>query len=92
MGTFHHDKGALHGITVVVRTSGSRIWVGRCDTIDERGVHLLDADACEDAAPGVAQAWLAQAAKVGVWPRHPRALVPAAEVLAVEPLGSLRRN
>jgi hypothetical protein len=96
MGTFHHDRGALHGITVVVRTNASRTWVGRCDTIDERGVHLLDADVHEatGAGAGAAEAageWLAQAAKVGVWPRHPRVLVPAAEVAAVEPLGALRR-
>jgi hypothetical protein len=91
VGTFHHDKGALHGITVVVHTTGTRTWVGRCDTIDERGVFLLDADGHE-AAPGAPDAatWLRQAAAVGVWPRHPAVLVPAAEVREVTPLGRLR--
>ena len=91
MGTFHSDKGELHGITVVVETSGSETWVGRCDTIDDRGVHLLDADHHEPApgAPGK-QEWLAQAARFGVWPRRPSVLVPAAAVTAVRRLGDLR--
>ena len=43
MGTFHQHRGELHGITVVVET-GAELWVGRCDTADDRGVFLLDAD------------------------------------------------
>ena len=31
MGTFHHDKHELHGITVVVDTEGPKVFVGRCD-------------------------------------------------------------
>lgn len=91
MGTFHHDKGELHGITVVVRTLPGRTWVGRCDTIDASGVHLLDADVHEPApaAPGI-EAWLQGAVAYGVWPRHRRVLVPAAEVSGVERLGALR--
>ena len=91
MGTFHNDKGELHGITVVVRTTTGRTWVGRCDTLDAAGAHLLDAD-LHEAAPGApsAEVWLAQAARMGVWPRHPRVLVPAAEVADVERLGELR--
>jgi hypothetical protein len=91
LGTFHHGKGDLHGITVVVRTTTGRTWVGRCDTLDAEGAHLLDADRHE-AAPGgpTAEAWLAQAARLGVWPRHPHVLVPAAEVADVRRLGDLR--
>jgi len=91
VGTFHHDKGELHGITVVVRTSDGTTWIGRCDTIDAEGVHLLDADrhAPAPSAPS-REEWLAQAAAYGVWPRHPRALVAADQVTGVERLGSLR--
>lgn len=92
MGTFHHDKGELHGITVVVRAQGGLTWIGRCDTIDAAGVHLLDADRHEP-APGAPsrEAWLAQAAAYGVWPRHPHVLLPAAGVSNVERLGTLRK-
>ena len=31
MGTFHQGKSELHGITVVVDTTGPEIFVGRCD-------------------------------------------------------------
>ena len=87
MGTFHDGKGELHGITVVVRTTTGRTWVGRCDTVDAHGAHLLDADVHEGAG---ADAWLAQAARLGIWPRHPQVLVPAAEVREVVRLGDLR--
>ena len=33
MGTFHQGKGDLHGITVVVDTTGRCVFVGRCDTV-----------------------------------------------------------
>jgi hypothetical protein len=91
VGTFHNDKGDLHGITVVVETNRARTWVGRCDTIDESGVHLLDADLHEP-APGApdAQEWLANAARFGVWPKNPRVLVLAGEVTSVRRLGDLR--
>jgi hypothetical protein len=95
VGTFHHDKGELHGITVVVETNRARTWVGRCDTIDQAGVHLLDADVHDPAtgsgqgAPGRAE-WLANAARYGVWPKNARVLVPAGEVTSVKRLGDLR--
>jgi len=38
MGTFHHDRHELHGITVVVDTSGPEIFVGRCDDMDDRQI------------------------------------------------------
>lgn len=90
MGTFHHDKHALHGITVVVDTSGSRVFVGRCDDIDDEGVILLDADVHEDGAGGKSkQEWVTQAAQVGVWKKLDRVVVPAADVTSVVRLGDL---
>ena len=44
MGTFHDDRGPLHGITVVVDTKGPQVYVGRCDTYDARWLVLNDAD------------------------------------------------
>ena len=91
MGTFHDDKGELHGITVVVDTTGPHLWIGRCDTITEEGVLLLDADVHEEATDAsTKQAFVEKAAKVGVWKKHDRVLVPAAEVRTVTPLGQFR--
>lgn len=95
MGTFHSDKGELHGITVVVDTKGSKVFVGRCDTVIDQGVILLDGDVHDSAEPNADGAlvskddYLAKAAKWGVWKRYDRVLVPTEEVAFVRPLGSL---
>jgi hypothetical protein len=91
LGTFHHGKGDLHGITVVVDTRGPRVWVGRCDVVTDEGVLLLDADAHEEGPDGPTKAeWVGRAARVGVWKRWDRVLVPAAEVASVRRLGEVR--
>ena len=90
MGTFHHDAHELHGITCVVETTGPRTYVGRVDTIDARGVVMLDADLHEE-APGAAtkDAWIAKAARVGHWPRHPKIVVAVDDVASVRRLGDV---
>ncbi|MGE0192514.1 MAG: hypothetical protein AB7T63_10795 [Planctomycetota bacterium] len=95
MGTFHHDKGDLHGITVVVDTPGPLVYVGRCDTITPEGVILLDADVHDASLPGSAgapvskEAYLKRAAAWGVFKRHDRVVVPHADVASVRRLGEL---
>jgi len=95
MGTFHDHKGALHGITVVVDLTDDRLFVGRCDTVLEEGVVLLDADMHDASAPGKdgelcsKAEYLKKAARVGVWARIDRIVVPAAEVASVTPLSEL---
>jgi hypothetical protein len=89
MRTFagHSHKHALHGITVVVETDGPELYVGRCDDIDEAGVHLRDADrhhATESDVPR--EEFLAKARRLGVWPNHRHLTVPAAAVRAVNRL------
>jgi hypothetical protein len=91
MGTFHHDKGELHGITVVVETKGPRVFVGRCDTVTPEGVLLLDADVHEEGEGRASKdEYLRRAARVGVWKKLDRVLVPAAEVEGIRPLSDLR--
>lgn len=90
MGTFHQDKHQLHGITVVVDTAGPELYVGRCDDMDDERVILLDADVHRqgDDGPG-REEWLDRAARFGVWARHPRLVLPRAEVTSVRRLGDL---
>ena len=91
MGTFHSDKGELHGITVVVDTTGADVWIGRCDEMDDQRVILLDADMHTDGANGKSKAdYIAHAAKVGVWNKHPRVELPLSDVASVKRLGDLR--
>ena len=91
MGTFHHDLGELHGITVVVDTVGPRVYVGRCDTVMPQGVVLLDGDVHEETQGGPTKdAWVQKAAKFGVWKSFDREVVPAAEVSSIRRLGDVR--
>ena len=91
MGTFHSGKGGYHGITIVVDTKGPRVYVGRCDTVDAEGVHLLDADVHEEGAGAPTKdEWVRQASRYGVWARLPAVTVPAAEVAAIRRLGDVR--
>ena len=39
---FHPGHHQLHGVTVVLETKGSHTYIGRFDTEDEAGAHLLD--------------------------------------------------
>ena len=95
MGTFHNDKGELHGITVVVDTDGPEVFVGRCHEVTADGVVLLDVDVHSaeagdggDAAASKA-AWVSRAARFGVWGRHRQLVVPRERVASLRRLGDV---
>src|SRR5437868_15340467 len=93
MGTFHQDKSALHGITVVVDTKGSRVYIGRCDDEDEKQVILLDVDFHEDGANGKSKAdYVKRAAKFGTWKKMDHVIIPREEVVSVTRLGEVPRT
>jgi hypothetical protein len=90
MGTFHHDKGELHGITVVVDTTGPEIYVGRCDTLDERAIVLLDADVHTAGVEGSSkEEYLRQVARFGHWKKHERIVIETRNVASVRRLGEV---
>ncbi|MCB1035976.1 MAG: hypothetical protein KDD47_19295 [Acidobacteria bacterium] len=90
MGTFHQDKGELHGITVVVETHGAEIFVGRCDTVTPAGVILMDADRHQDGEDGRSkEEYLRQAARFGVWKKFDRLMVPTEQVASVRRLSEI---
>jgi hypothetical protein len=90
MGTFHQDKGELHGITVVVDTNGPEVFVGRCHEVRDEGVLLMDADVhtVETGTPSK-QDWVRRAARYGVWARHRQLLVPTEKVVSIQRLGDV---
>ncbi len=80
MGTFHDDKGDLHGMTLAVRTADA-VAVGRCDTVSADAIVLLDADVHAEGDDGrTNDEWLSRAARFGVAPRHPRVTLPLSDV------------
>src|SRR5437867_3912062 len=90
MGTFHKDKSALHGITVVVDTVGPKVYVGRCDDEDDEQIVLVDADVHEDGQNGRSKAeYVQRAAKFGVWKKFDHIAIPRAEVASVKRLGEI---
>ena len=90
MGTFHQDKSALHGITVVVDTKGPKVYVGRCDDEDSDHVILLDADVHEDGQNNRTKAqYIERASKFGVWKKLDHVAIPRAEVLSIKRLGEV---
>ncbi len=90
MGTFHNDKGELHGITVVVDTTGSRVVIGRCEEVTPVAVILNDAESHETGAGGKSKDdFIRRAAQVGVWPKLKRVVVPIGEVASIRRLGEI---
>lgn len=90
MGTFHHGKSALHGITVVVDTTGPEIFVGRCDDEDERGIILDDVDVHRDGDGGRSKEdYVRRAAHLGTWKKYDRLLIPRDKVASVRRLGDV---
>jgi len=96
MGTFHNDKGELHGITVYAQ-SGNTVYVGRCDVLDDERLVLHDADVHVEGPNGLGEdertneQYLQRAARFGVWKKHDLLVLPAAELGPVRPLGELVR-
>ena len=90
MGTFHHDKGELHGIKVVVDTPGAEVFVGRCDDMDERGIVLHDVDVHRDGEGGRSKdEYVKKAARFGVFKKFDTLFVPADRIASVRRLGEL---
>lgn len=85
---FHPGHDELHGITVVLETRGSRTYVGRYDTKDAQGVHLLDVGV-HDAATGdlSREEYLRKSARFGVRSEHKHLVVPAEDVARITRLG-----
>jgi hypothetical protein len=87
---FHQGHAELHGITVVVETTGPRTYVGRYDSQDEQGVHMLDVGVHEETASESKDEYIKRSAKFGIRSDHKHLIVPAGEVARVTRLGEVR--
>ena len=86
---FHPGHSELHGITVVVETTGPLTYVGRYDSEDERGVHMLDVGVHDGTAGGSKDEYVSKSAKFGVRTNHKHLVIPAEQVLRITRLGSM---
>lgn len=83
---FHPGHQELHGITVVLETRGSKTYVGRFDSQDDRGVHMHDVGVHDAEAGGSKEGFVQRCDKFGIRPEHRDLLVPAAEIAAIHRL------
>jgi hypothetical protein len=86
---FHPGHAELHGITVVVETKGSRTYVGRYDSEDDQGLHMLDVGVHEESAGISKEEYLAQTAKFGVKTEHRHLVVPRPDIARIIRLAEL---
>ena len=79
---FHPGHNELHGVTVVVETHGPRTYVGRYDSEDAAGVHMLDVGIHEAAgSEGLSKAdYIKKSARFGVRTQVKQLVVPAEQV------------
>jgi hypothetical protein len=86
---FHPGHSELHGITVVVETNGSLTYVGRYDSEDPRGVHILDVGVHDSSGGGSRDEYVSKSAKYGIRADHKHLVVPADQVVRITRLGSM---
>jgi hypothetical protein len=84
----HSDRHELHGITVVLETRTAGTYVGRFDSQDERGVHLLDVGVF-DPAQGTREEYLRRSVKFGIRVDRPGLTIDPSEVGRITPLGQI---
>lgn len=88
---FHPGHAELHGITVVVETTGSRTYVGRYDSQNEHGVSMLDVGVYDEKAHNTLskEEYVRKSAQFGVRSEHKHLVVPSDVVVRITRLGSL---
>ncbi len=79
----------LHGLTVVIDTTGPRVYIGRYDQEDANGILLHDADVRDLESIEAKEPYVRRSAKYGVFKNTDRVKVPHAEVVSVRRLSEI---
>jgi hypothetical protein len=74
---------------VVVETAGPLTYVGRFDTEDDAGVHLLDVGVHDATSGGSKDEYVRRSARFGIRTDRKHLVVPRAEVFQITPLGDV---
>ncbi len=89
MTTFHPGHHELHGVTVVLDARNARTYVGRFDSQDERGVHLLDVGVHQGGGEQSKEEYLNRTLKFGVRAEHKHVLVATGDVVGITRLADV---
>ena len=73
----------------MVETTGPLTYVGRYDSEDERGVHMLDVGVHDGAAGNSKDEYVSKSARFGIRTIHKHLVVPAEQVVRITRLGSM---
>ena len=73
----------------MVETTGPLTYVGRYDSEDERGVHMLDVGVHDRAAGDSKDEYVSKSARFGIRTIHKHLVVPAEQVVRITRLGSM---
>jgi hypothetical protein len=76
-------------VTVVVETQGLLTYVGRFDTEDAAGVHLLDVGVHDAAGGGTREEFVRRSARFGVRTDQKHLVVPRVQISRITPLGEV---
>jgi hypothetical protein len=80
----HAAKGELHGVTVVVDTTGAELFIGRFFEQRSDGIVLLDVARHTEGAGGTSkEEYVRTAARYGQWKELDQVVVPLPEVRTV---------
>ena len=89
---FHPGHQELHGVTVVLETHGSKTYVGRYDSQDDRGVHMHDVGVHDAATSETSrEEFLRRCDRFGVRPEHRDLLIPTRDVARIHKLADAVR-
>ena len=87
---FHPGHHALHGVTVLLETTGGLIYIGRFDSEDEAGACLLDVAVHDsDGADLPKEDFIRRTLKFGVRVDKKRVVVPRAQIARIGPLSEV---
>ncbi|MFH1279472.1 MAG: hypothetical protein ABIK65_13960 [Candidatus Eisenbacteria bacterium] len=90
MGTFHQGKHRFHGMTLVVDTTGPKVYIGRCDDLDDEWIVLVDVETHDEGTAGLGkEEYIRKAARVGYEGVHRRMILSAREVQSIRLLGEI---
>ncbi len=84
---FHPGHHELHGVTVIVETTGPITHVARFDREDAGGVHFRDVASFAATSEEDLAAWLDRTRKFGVRVEHQRMALPPDEIRSIRLLG-----
>lgn len=87
---FHPGHHELHGITVVVETTGDVTYVARFDTQDEGGVHLLNVAEHNASSTQSVEEFLARTRRFGVKSERKHLVVPADSIRQIRKLADIQ--